>query len=184
MKKISFNSPLILGFTFVSFVIVVLGVVTGGLTTSLFFSTSKAALFNPLKWLTMITYIFGHADFSHWFGNFLLILIIGPSLEEKYGSFKLFCLIIITAFVTGLINNIFFSTGLVGASGIVFMMILLASFTNFKNGTIPLTFILVAVIYLGQEVVACFADDNISQFAHILGGLIGSGFGFSLNRKK
>lgn len=183
MKKISFNSPLILTFTLLSFISLILGIITGNFTTSLFFTTSNASLFNPLKWITMVTYIFGHANFSHWFGNFLLILIIGPSLEEKYGSSRLFILILITAFATRLINNIFFSTGLLGASGIVFMMILLSSFTNFKDGTIPLTFILVAVMYLGQELINCFEADNISQFAHIFGGIIGSIFGFGLNRK-
>ena len=57
-------------------------------------------------------------------------------------------------------------------------MILLASFTNFKRGEIPLTFILILVLYLGQEVMNFFRSDNISQFAHIAGGFCGSLFGF------
>jgi membrane associated rhomboid family serine protease len=84
----------------------------------------------------------------------------------------------VTAFVTGLANTLFFSTGLLGASGIVFMLILLASFTNFRKGEIPLTFILVLALYVGKEVVTSFSQDNVSQFAHIAGGLCGSLFGF------
>jgi len=61
---------------------------------------------------------------------------------------------------------------------VVFMMILLASFTNFSKGEIPLTFILVLILYLGRELFNAFGDDNISQFAHIVGGFIGSLFGF------
>jgi Rhomboid family len=91
-----------------------------------------------------------------------------------------------TALVTGLLQVFFFpSTILLGASGVVFMMILLASFTNFKKGEVPLTFILVMVIYLGREVFNAVAakvtpgsTNNISQFAHIIGGLVGSFFGF------
>jgi len=62
---------------------------------------------------------------------------------------------------------------------VVFMMILLSSFTNFTKGEVPLTFILVMAIYLGREVWAAVARaDNVSQFAHVIGGMVGSFFGF------
>jgi uncharacterized membrane protein YdcZ (DUF606 family) len=71
-----------------------------------------------------------------------------------------------------------------GASGVVFMMILLASFTNFSEGEIPLTFILILILYIGREVFNSFRQDNISEFAHIIGGLCGSLFGFFRPAKK
>jgi uncharacterized membrane protein YdcZ (DUF606 family) len=60
------------------------------------------------------------------------------------------------------------------------MMILLASFTNFSSGEIPLTFILILIIYIGREFYDAFGGsaNNVSQFAHIVGGFIGSLFGF------
>jgi membrane associated rhomboid family serine protease len=63
------------------------------------------------------------------------------------------------------------------------MMILLVSFTNFKKGEVPLTFILVLILYLGRELFNSFGNNpeqsgNISQFAHVVGGFIGSLFGF------
>jgi membrane associated rhomboid family serine protease len=99
-------------------------------------------------------------------------------LEENYGSQDLFVMIVITAFVTGVLNVLFFKTALLGASGVVFMMILLSSFTNFSRGEIPLTFILVLILYMGVQLVNSLGTDNISQFAHIIGGLCGSFFGF------
>jgi membrane associated rhomboid family serine protease len=55
----------------------------------------------------------------------------------------------------------------------------LSSFTNFSHGEIPLTFIFVLILYLGVQLLNVFSsDDNISQFAHIVGGLCGSIFGF------
>jgi membrane associated rhomboid family serine protease len=110
--------------------------------------------------------------------NFSLILLIGPMLEESYGSRSLLFMIIITALVTGVLNVLFFTSSLMGASGVVFMMILLASFTNFNKGEIPLTFILVLVLYLGSQLLDSFRNDNISQFAHVVGGFCGSLFGF------
>lgn len=181
--KIIFNSPVIITFTILSFIVLILSYVTLGTSTNLIFSTSRGSLLNPLTYLRMFTYILGHSGFQHWFNNFLLILVVGPSLEEKYGSKKLLSLILITAFATALVNNIFFTTGLVGASGIAFMMILLSSFTNAKNKSIPFTFILVAIMYLGQEIFNCLTADDISQFAHIFGGIVGSVAGFVINKK-
>ncbi|HCM91863.1 MAG TPA: rhomboid family intramembrane serine protease, partial [Lachnospiraceae bacterium] len=107
----------------------------------------------------------------------------GPMLEEKYGPVMLGRIIIITALVTSLINFIFFpSVAMCGASGIVFAFIILASFTGFKNGEIPLTFILVAVLYIGQQIIEGITiTDNVSNTAHIIGGVVGSVVGYRLN---
>ncbi|HOX92326.1 MAG TPA: rhomboid family intramembrane serine protease, partial [Spirochaetales bacterium] len=123
-------------------------------------------------------HIFGHADLNHFLSNFSFILLLGPILETNYGSAGLSIMIVITAVVTGLLNVLLFSTGLMGASGIVFMMILLSSFTNFGKGEVPITFILVLVLYLGREVVNAFTANDISEFGHIIGGLCGSVFGY------
>ena len=58
------------------------------------------------------------------------------------------------------------------------MMILLSSFSNFRDGEIPLAFILVAVIYIGSELTQVLKVDQISHFGHLVGGLFGAGFGF------
>jgi membrane associated rhomboid family serine protease len=116
--------------------------------------------------------------------NFSFILLIGPVLEEKHRSGALLVMLMMTALVTGILNIIFFSTGLMGASGIVFMLILLSSFTNIRSGEIPLTFVLIVVLFLAKEFINAFAEDNISQFAHIIGGICGSLFGFIFTRAK
>ena len=87
-------------------------------------------------------------------------------------------MILITGLITGLINVMFFDTGLLGASGIVFMLILLVSFTNVKRGELPITFILVALLFVGKEVLHSLQADQVSQMAHIIGGACGSLFGF------
>ncbi len=87
-------------------------------------------------------------------------------------------MIAITSLATGLLHVLFFSYGLLGASGIAFMLILLSSFANAKAGTIPLTFLLILILYIGNEFSRTGSEDNISHFAHILGGICGSLFGF------
>ena len=82
-----------------------------------------------------------------------------------------------------MVNYIFFwNVGLCGASGVVFAFIILASFTGFKEGEIPLTFILVAVIFIGQQVYEGIdVQDNLSNMAHIVGGIVGAVLGYALN---
>ena len=89
-----------------------------------------------------------------------------------------------TAVITGLVNIIFFPrVALLGASGIVFAFILLSSITATDGDAIPLTFIIVAVIYLGQQLYqGIFLADNISQLGHVIGGAVGSVLGFTMNK--
>ena len=104
-------------------------------------------------------------------------------LEEKYGSKILLIMISLTAFLTGVLHCLFFSNGLLGASGIVFMMIILSSMVSLGQGRIPLTLILAVAIYLGQEVTGLVQKDNISQMTHILGGICGGIYGFILSKR-
>lgn len=178
--KIVINSPIILGFTFICAVALFLGKVTGGYTDSLLFSVYRSSLTSPFTYLRFIGHIFGHASLSHLLGNIMLILVIGPMLEEKYGGRCIVKVILITALITGLVHFIFFpGAALMGASGVVFAFILLASITGFREREIPLTFILVAVLYLGQQLYeGIFISDNVSQLTHIVGGMVGAAFGY------
>jgi membrane associated rhomboid family serine protease len=126
----------------------------------------------------LVSYAVGHAGWDHFLGNLSFILLLGPILEEKYQSPTILGMAVITALTTGLINTFFFSTTLVGASGIVFLFIILVSFANIRAGEIPLSFVGVIVLFLGKEILDAFKNDNVSQFAHIIGGSLGALFGF------
>ena len=182
--KITVNAPVVLGFVLICFIATLLGILTGGRSTQLLFMTWHSPLTSPLTYLRFFTHVFGHEGWSHFIGNASYLLLLGPLLEEKYGRRTLVEIIAVTAVVTGLFNYWFFpNVGLCGASGVVFAFILLSSFTGFRDGEIPLTFILVAVIFLGQQVYeGIFLRDNVSNMAHLIGGVIGAALGFALNR--
>ena len=115
----------------------------------------------------------------------MYFLVLGPMLEEKYGSLRLIVIIAVAAVVTGLFNLLFFAgTSTLGASGVVFAFILLSSITMREGGTIPLTFLLVALLYIGQQLLQVFQKDNISQLSHIVGGAVGTVAGFMLSSGK
>ena len=183
--KITFNAPIILGFTAISFALIMLDFLTNGTSTHELMISSEVSFTSPMTYIRLLTHVFCHADWEHFIGNIMYILLLGPMLEEKYSSVRVLEVIVITAFITGLIHILFFENALLcGASGVCFAFILLASFTNFGEGEIPLTFIIVAVIYIGQQIHSgLFLQDNISNMSHILGGIIGSVAGYILNKK-
>lgn len=184
--KISYNAPVTLTFALLSLLALLLNWLTHGWTNHNLFSVYQCSLADPLAWVRFFGHVLGHSGYAHYIGNMVLILVIGPNLEDRFGSWTVLWAILITALISGLVQFIFFpGVALLGASGIVFMMILLCSFGGVRNGAIPTTLILVAVFYLGGELWdAIFANDNISQLTHIIGGLCGTVLGFALSGKK
>ena len=186
---IKYNAPVSLTFSIIAFIALILMFVTGGATNNLVFSVHSSMEFSdPLAWLRLFGHVLGHANWEHLLNNLAFILLLGPILEEKHGSLNVFLMILLTALVTGMLHIILSGIGvngtshasLLGASGVVFMFILLASFTNIQSGEIPLTFIAIVTLYLVREIFTAFQPDNISHFAHIIGGACGGLFGFFL----
>ena len=186
MKKLQFNAPVILGFFFVSLLSLVLGFLTSGASTTAAFSVYRASLLDPLTYVRFFGHIFGHASLTHFSSNMLLLLVVGPPLEKLYGSKTIALGIMAAALITGILHFVFFPhTILLGSSsGIVFMLIMLSSFSGAKTGQIPVTLILVALMYLGQEVYSIFfIRDNVANLIHIVGGICGIGMGLQLRGK-
>lgn len=79
----------------------------------------------------------GHPDFAAYCSNIVILLVVGPMAEERFGGKRILLAIALTALVTGLVLWFFFPNGaLMGASGVVFMLIVLASFAGVRTGTI------------------------------------------------
>ena len=183
---IRFNAPVILSFALLSLLALVLGTLTNNATTYRYFSVYRSSLSDPLTYVRFFGHVLGHAGYEHYMGNMLLLLLVGPGIEEKYGHKTMALCIAITALITGLVQFIFFpATVLLGASGVVFMMIVLSSFTEMGKEGIPITLILVVICYLGGELLdGLTAADNVSQLTHIVGGLCGLVFGFTIKRRR
>ena len=178
MRKIDYNAPVILTFSLLAVAVFVIGQIIPAFIGRYFLVRSTMSLLNPLDYFRLISHVLGHGSVQHLVGNLTLILLLGPILEEKYGSLALLWMMLVTALITGIINVLLFSSGLLGASGIVFMLIILVSIVDLEAGSIPLTFLLVVMIFLGGELVSIFRSDNISQMSHIIGGAVGAFFGF------
>ena len=183
MKKskivFTFNAPATLCFALVSLAALGLGTLTGGASSRLVFSVYRSSFLNPMTYVRLLCHVLGHTSFSHYVSNIAFILALGPIVEERYGSLRLLLMFAITAIVSGLFHMFLGGNSmLMGASGIVYMLIFLASTAGARPGEIPLTLVGVAVLYLTQEILGgLFSADNISHLSHTVGGVCGAVMG-------
>lgn len=183
--KITYNAPVTLTLTIACAVILALDKYAASekLIPALFMvpgNHAAAVSFNwtnPLDYIRLFTHIFGHTDWLHFLSNFSFILILGPLMEEKYGSAAVILMMSVTALVTGVINVAFMPSSLLGASGIAFMLILLSAASTVNKNEFPLSFLFLVAVYVTHAFLSP-ADTGISTVAHITGGLCGSLFGF------
>jgi membrane associated rhomboid family serine protease len=182
--RIRYNSPVVLSFALLSALVLLLDQLTGGAIIRGFFTVYPGFhSSSPLSWLRLFSYVIGHQSWAHLIGNFSFILLIGPVLEEKYGSIPILLMMLVTALATGVLNILLVRAGLLGASGIAFMLILLSSFTNIRQGEVPLTLPIIIALYIAKEFVNALTPDTISQLAHVAGGVCGACFGFLFSKK-
>lgn len=181
---LQYNAPTTLTFSLLCLFVLFLDFITDGNSTVKLFCVYRAPWSDPLSYIRIFTHVLGHADFSHLTGNLVLMLVVGPALEERYGSGNMWWAIVVTALASGIIQCLIFpDTALMGASGIVFMMIIISSLGGMRGG-IPITLILVFIIYIGGEIYSGITThDNISQITHIVGGICGAIMGIGMRAR-
>lgn len=180
VKYFNYNSIVILTMFFISLFEMILNNLTGGYVTKKFFASGRGSPFNPMTYIKMFIHPLGHMDWSHFSKNYMKILLLGPIIEEKYGSINLLLMILITSFIIAIINIIRGGNKIVGASGISFMLVILSSIVNINDNRIPLTFILIIIFYITDEIIDLLRTekDGISHISHLVGGICGAVFGF------
>ncbi len=58
-------------------------------------------------------------------------------------------------------------------------------FTSVKEGSIPITLVLVAALYIGGQIYSGVSShDNVSHLTHIIGGCVGAGLGYVIHKNK
>ena len=180
ITKFDYNAPVILTYFFICLIILMIDKLCKGKFSATFFTTYKNdSLLNPLTYFKLISHSLGHADWDHLYTNFIKILLIGPLIEEKYGSINLLIAMILTSLIIGIVNKILGKGGILGASGVAYMLILLSSFVNMENGKIPITLTLIILFFVVDEVIKLFRrkKDGVSHLGHITGAICGAIFG-------
>jgi GlpG protein len=177
--QFDYNSVVILTYLFISLGAWFLNTITRGGSNKILFSNYRSSWLNPLTYVRLFTHSIGHKDWDHFVSNFLYILLIGPMIEEKYGSINLVIMFLITSLVIALYNIIFDNNIILGASGNVYMLIVLSSFSNISEGKIPLTVIMICIFYVIGEIKSSLLERNSKTYhdGHLIGALCGLLFG-------
>lgn len=174
MKKkiVSFDSTLTIGLIFISFVVTLIQEI---------FIPNFAAIFathNKWDW-GIVLHIFGHSSWQHFLSNTVYIAMLGPSIENKFGTIPLAIMTLLCAAIVGAVSVITKSP-CYGLSTIAFMWVILNTFQSEDSEGLPFTSLILLVIFVLPEVLAIFTkNDQIAHQNHVLGALIGLAFGIS-----
>lgn len=188
LKRIVVNAPVLLGF-------VILCTIEKIITSFIYSDFNKilgvddkfTEWWNPFSYLSFLTHVIAHGDWDHLKGNMVHLLLVGPAVEHEFGSRNFFLIIISVAISSAFVHLMVGKerTYQLGASGVVFAAILLSSLVTASHGTIPLSFIIVATWWVGDEIINFFfAGDAVSHHAHISGGIVGTIAGYYIHRQR
>ena len=177
--KFDYNSKVIISYLIICLIAWFLNIITRGKSNKLLFESYRSSPFNPLTYIRMFTHSIGHRDWDHLVSNFLIILLIGPMIEEKYGSTNLIIMFLITSFIIAIFNILFSNYSILGASGNVYMLIVLSAFSNVQEGTIPITVVLICLFYVIGELKRTITErkSKVYHDGHLIGALCGLAFG-------
>ncbi|MEM2924270.1 MAG: rhomboid family intramembrane serine protease [Methanocellales archaeon] len=133
---------------------------------------------------TLITHIFLHANFTHFFFNILFLIFFAPVLERKIGSAKFLFIFFASGVIAGIGHCLTSSNPVVGASGALYgvfgalamiepHMTVYVYFIPMKIGVAVLLFALMDFLLIGS-------GDMIAHAAHLSGLLVGLIVGYNL----
>lgn len=197
--SVSYDAPITLSFIFISTILFVLNkYVFKDLLAQkalICFGTAGNASFDyssPLSYIRIIAHIFYAASWNQLLTNATFILLLGPVLEERYGSIVIGLTFFLSSLVSGVLAT-FSTTTLSGPSGIIFMLILLNTITSLEKKNLSLSSILIFVLYAAFTLYEGFQNNasmfsgnpfiifcksNISTLMNLIAGLVGSLAGF------
>ena len=175
----SYNSVVIISYFLICLLVLIIDTISKGKLNN-FLTTRRGSLWNPMTYIRLVTSGLCHKDWTHFRNNFVMILLVGPLLEEKYGSISMLEMIIITTIASSLVHLFIYENGAIGASDNVYMMVVLCSIVNISQGKIPVTLILIFLFYVADEIIKQIfkRNDNIAHDSHIVGAICGFIFGY------
>ena len=193
-----FDSPVVLVFSVVSTVIFISDLILKLNLSEKIFECPGAKSVpafdfkSALSYVKLVIYPFGGENSTSFFLNIGFILLLGPVLEERYGSIMLALMIFITSLVGGVLTACVSTFGISGCGGIVFMMIILSVLSVFIKKQLPVSWIFIFALYLafslfsGKKISGFmpFMQNNVPVFIQLASGICGSLFGFFVCPKK
>lgn len=184
--KFTYDAPVTLTFSLVCIVVYLVDtfILKSYLSSSILLSpTSGSGLLpfsfsDPLSYARLFLYVFGSGSINLLLSNLVLILLLGPSIEDYYGSVIIGIMMAVSILFSGVINACFCTSALQGSAVIVFMMIFLNGFIAIAKRKLTLSFIVVFLMFTVfqwlENKQPGVVDGIVTVLINIGGGLCGS----------
>lgn len=181
LSRLQMDSPLVLSFASVCIAVQFLS--TGAMHRHLF-QIAKPVGISPTAPFRLVGHVFGHAGWSHLQGNLILLMVAGPPCEAAFGAPRLSKVMLWTALASSASHVALAPAQSVqmGASGVVFAMILLNSWLQRDAARVPATFVLTSALWLSRELASPAV--GVSHSAHLVGAAVGTYFGSRVHLRR
>ena len=189
--KFQYDSPVMLTFAFITLIIFILDTfVFKGKLKDVWLITPTAAggqfpfAFSDLRSiLRLFIHVFGYTESPVLVCNLIFILLLGPQMEDRYGSVIIGIMIFVSALFSGVLNACFCTNAVSGAEPVVFMLILLWTMMQLSRSKISASAIAVIALFITMLVFRKNPNGVVGVAVVAAGGLCGSLFAFLASPK-
>ena len=189
--KFQYDSPVMLTFAFITLIIFVLDTFAlKGKLKEVWLVTPTAAggqfpfAFSDFRSIIrLFIHVFGYDQSSVLVCNLIFILLLGPQMEDRYGSVIIGIMIFVSALFSGVLNACFCTNAVSGAEPVVFMLILLWTMMQLSRSNISASAIAVIALFITMLVFQKNPNGVVGVVIVAAGGLCGSLFAFLASPK-
>lgn len=141
-------------------------------------SLDPVAIFERHQWYRLVTYLYVHADLSHYMNNMVMLYLEGTTLENAFGRWKYLALYHLLGMIAGLGSlafKVYSGTDVptVGASGAIMALLGVILYLTIRNirafrvGAVYRIFIMVLLAF--YSVYEGFKTPGVDNAAHVAG---------------
>lgn len=189
--KFHYDSPVMLSFAFITLIIFVLDTFAlKGKLKEMWLVTPTAAggqfpfAFSDFRSiLRLFVHVFGYSQNEILICNLIFILLLGPQMEERYGSVIIGIMIFVSSLFSGVLNACFCKNAVCGAEPVVFMLILLWTMMQLSRSKISASAIAVIALFIAMLIFRKNPNGVVGVAVIAAGGLCGSLFAFLTSPK-
>lgn len=133
--------------------------------------------------LRLFIHVFGYSQNEVLICNLIFILLLGPQMEERYGSVIIGIMIFVSSLFSAVLNACFCKNAVCGAEPVVFMLILLWTMMQLSRSKISASAIAVIALFIAMLVFRKNPNGVVGVAVIAAGGLCGSLFAFLTSPK-
>ena len=189
--KFVYDAPVTLSFALAVLAIFLLDTFAfkGKLTSQWLLSPTSAEGILPFAFsdfhsiIRLFFHVFGCGDSPFLLCNMIFVLLLGPAMEERYGSVIIGIMIFVAALFSGVLYACFCKLPACGAEPVVFMLILLSTMMHLSRSKISASSIAVIILFVCMQALRKNPNGAIGVIIIAAGGLCGSLFAFLTSPK-